>query len=212
MKHYEHLTEGLRAILLMTTRGYRYCVTAEVPSLKLPGIEEKWIDNYGIGLPAWKRRQRKSKGLPNAWACSLPVPSAPHKRLLVLMRTDCDLAKLEPTSPWRREKWREIEKCEIGDYCVTIDKRDRGDYAFTIKLSARTLRGLEGLYRELAGRSLSMLQEQIERDVHYYPMFGGVRRQLRRLIRGYAKLYEKKLGKPWPGPDPEALPHVGQFK
>lgn len=212
MKRYEHLTDGLRAVLMMTTRGYRYAVTAEVPAEKVHGIEQKWIDAYGITLPAWRRRERKKKSLPNAWAFSLPVPAAAHKRLLVLLRTDADLSKLDPSSPWLRERWREIDKCEIGDYCVTIDQRDRRDYAWTVKLSARTLRGLEGLYRELSGRSLSMLQEQIERDVRYYPMFGGVRRQMRRLIRGYAKLYQKRLGKQWPGPDPEALPHVGQFK
>lgn len=210
MKHYEDITPALRAVLMMVTRGYKHLVTFEVESHKADAIEEKWIDNFGIHLSASHRHARKRAGLPNAWACSMPVPGISHKRRFVLMRTDADLSKLVDESPWRREKWS--DRLEIGDYLVTIDQRDRRDYAWTVRLAPHCLRRLESYYRELAGRSLDMLQEQIERDCRYYPMFGGVRRQMRRLVRGYAKLYEKKTGKPWPGPDPEALPSVGQFK
>jgi hypothetical protein len=47
--------------------------------------------------------------------------------------------------------------------------------------------------------------------VQIYTLFGGVRRQLRRLILGYKKLYEAKLKKPWPGPNPESLPSITGF-
>lgn len=212
MKHYEHLTDALRAILLMATRGYKYAVIAEVPAEKVQAIATKWVDAYGTTLPAWKRHARKSVGLCNAWACSMPVPGSPHRRFLVLMRTECDLSKLDAKSPWLRERWRDVSQVEVLDFVITVDRRDRRDYAWTVRLSPRALRGIESFYRELAGRSLHDLAERIAHDCRYYPMFGGVRRQLRRLIRGYAKLYEKKLGRPWPGPDPESLPHVGQFK
>jgi hypothetical protein len=210
MKHYDDITPALRAILLNVTRGYRYCVTEEVKADKVPGVSEKWIDNFGTTLSPAKRHARKLAGLPNAWACSMPVPGAPHRRLLVLLRTEANLGKFAPESPWRREKWS--DRLEIGDYVITVDKRDRGDYSYTVRLSQACMRRLEGWYRELAGRSLDQLQAQIEHDVCYYPAFGGVRRQLRRLIRGYAKLYEKKRGRHWPGPDPERLPSVGGFR
>jgi len=210
MRHYEDITTALQAILLNVTRGYRYCVVEEVRADKVPGIAEKWIDNFGTTLSPARRHARKRAGLPNAWACSMPVPGAPHKRLLVLLRTEADLSKLAPESPWRREKWR--DRIEIGDYIIAIDKRDRGDYAYTVRLSPSCMRRLESWYRELAGRSLDQLRIQIEHDVRYYPAFGGVRRQLRRLIRGYAKLYQARLKKPWPGPDPESLPTIGKFR
>lgn len=210
MKHYDDITPALRAILMNVTRGYRYCITEEVKIDKVPGIAEKWIDNFGTTLAPAKRHARKASGLPNAWACSMPVPGAPHKRLLVLLRTEADLGKLDPASPWRREKW--LDRLEIGDYIITVDQRDRGDHAYTVRLSPACIRRLEGWYRELASRSLDQLQAEIERDVRYYPAFGGVRRQLRRLIRGYAKLYEKRRGSPWPGPNPERLPVIGRFQ
>jgi hypothetical protein len=60
------------------------------------------------------------------------------------------LDHLDQASPWRREKWRPADRIEIGDYRIAPnDKRDRRDYADTIKLSTRTLAGLENYWRSL---------------------------------------------------------------
>lgn len=212
MKRYDHLTDALQACLLNATRGYVQGVSFVAEASKQDDIEAKWAEVYGTGLSAWKRYERKRKGLPNAWACTMPVPGRPKMRQFVLLATEIHADKLDPRSPWLREKWRPLDDLEIGDYGIRRDRRDRRDYAMTVKLTGRARRGLEQHWRALAQKDLEQLVHDTRRAVAFYPMFGGVRRQLRRLIRGYANLYEKKRGKPWPGPDPEALPAMKSFR
>jgi len=213
MKIYEHQTEALRSILLMYTRGYRHAVVFELRNDKLPLIAEKFAQNYGTNLPAWKRFERKRKGLPNAWVCAMPKAGYPGLSIIVLLGSFETLNNLAGESVWRRERWQPAEKVEIGDYRIALDKRDRGDSAYTIKLTTRTLSGLEKYWRALATQcQFEMIVNEARRAVQFYSLFGGVRRQLRRLIRSYKKLYEARLKKPWPGPDPELLPHLGSFR
>jgi hypothetical protein len=214
MKIYEHQTDALRAILMMWTQGYRYAVTFETKNEKLDALSLKLSENYGTLLPAWKRYERKKKKLPNGWACAMPKASYPGQSIVVLMASFASLDHLDPASPWRRERWQPADKVEIGDYRIAQnDKRDRRDHADTIKLTARTLSGLENYWRALASQGqFDKLADEASRAVRFYTLFGGVRRQLRRLIRGYAKLYQARLKKPWPGPDPEALPSIGRFR
>jgi hypothetical protein len=216
MKIYEHKTDALRSILMMWTQGYRYAVTIETKNEKLDALSLKLSENYGTQLPAWKRYERKKKGLPNGWACAMPKTSYPGRKIVVLMAAfDSDsLQYLDPASPWRREKWQPADRIEIGDYRIAPrDKRDRRDHADTVKLTTRTLAGLENYWRALASQGqFDKIADEALRAVRFYALFGGVRRQLRRLIRGYKRLYEARLKKPWPGPDPEALPSVGRFR
>jgi hypothetical protein len=214
MKIYQHQSDALRAILFMWTQGYRHAVIFETRNDKLQPIAEKFAENYGTNLPAWKRYERKKKGLPNAWACAMPKSSVPGQRIVVLMASFETLDKLHESSPWRRERWRPAEKIEIGDYRIAPhDKRDRRDYADTIKLTARTITGLESYWRALASQGqFDKIADEAALAVQIYTMFGGVRRQLRRLIRSYKKLYEAKLKKQWPGPNPEALPSMIGFR
>jgi hypothetical protein len=210
MNTYLDLTAGLQAVLMQVTRGYTLCVSFETEREKLQSLSEKWSENYGVDLPGWKRFERKKNELPNAWAAFLPVPSYPGRARAVLLRTKADLNKLPPESPWHREKWS--DKIEIGDFIVSQDQRDRRDFTTTIKLSPRCHYGLEAHWRSVSALSLDQLVYEARRAVDFYPMFGGVRRQLRRLIRGYAKLYMARRKSPWPGPDPEGLPTIQSFK
>jgi hypothetical protein len=213
MKIYEHQTDALRAILFMWSQGYRHAVIFEIRNDKLQPIAEKFAENYGTNLPRWKRYELKKKGIPSAWACAMPKSSVPGQSIVVLMASFETLDKLHESSVWRREKWRPADKIEIGDYRIaTNDKRDRGDSADTIKLTTRTINGLEQYWRALASQGqFDKIADEAARAVQIYTMFGGVRRQLRRLIRGYKKLYEARLKKPWPGPNPEALPAMIGF-
>ena len=199
---------------MMWSRGYRHAVVFDVRNEKLDGLAQKFAENYGTLLPAWKRHERKRRKLPNAWCCSMPKASYPNHSIIVLMAAFETLDNLASDSPWRREKWRPADLVEIGDYRIAPrDKRDRGDHADTIKLSKRTLDGLENYLRALASQGqFDKIVDEATRAVRFYALFGGVRRQLRRLIRGYAKLYQARLKKPWPGPDPEALPTIGKFR
>ena len=92
MKYYEDLTAGLQAVLLHAQRGYTR--TTKKPVIvefeKVDSIISKWTEVYGINLPAWKRYQRKEKGLTNAVALVIPVLGNKFKRQLVLMCTNFD--------------------------------------------------------------------------------------------------------------------------
>jgi hypothetical protein len=57
------------------------------------------------------------------------------------------------------------------------------------------------------------LKRQTEQIVRIYPMFGGVRRQLRRMLREMMRLWNHHhKDTQWPGPDPESLPMSVGFK
>lgn len=212
MQNYEHLTHGMASILMQYTRGYTKSVVFEAQKDKLPALQVKFEDNFGIGLPAWKRHQRKGKGLPNGWACSMPMPGHSGRVYVVLLGAfeSGSLSALHETSPWRSEKWQ--EKLVVGDYMIAVDQRDRRDFTTTWKLTPKCLSGLESYWRSQAEKGVHLVVPEIERAVAFYPMFGGIRRQLRRLIRGYSKLYKAKTKKDWPGPDPEKLPAMVGFR
>ena len=48
--------------------------------------------------------------------------------------------------------------------------------------------------------------------MRFYPMYGGVRRQIRRMYRGAAKLWLASRKTPWPGFNPDQLPIMAGFK
>lgn len=213
MKIYDDLTPALQSVLLHWTRGYTCWTTTEaLPKAKVEAIlRGKWAENYGTNLPAWKRQDRKQKGLPNAIALAAPVVGLPDQMQLVLMATQDALAVLE-TSPFSREKW--LVRCpELSDYVIVHEPRERGDYAWTWRLQEKVIAGLENRMVSLIGRiDAAELRKETSQWVRFYAMYGGVRRQLRRLLRSGQKLWSRKHKTPWPGPDPESLPAMVGFR
>ncbi len=210
MKHYDDLTKGLQVVLMQYTRGYTRAVVFESKRERLEALAVKFEDDFGISLPGWKRHDRKRQGLPNAFACSMPVPGKSESVFVVLMAAFDTLADLHSTSPWHKEKWS--EKVQIGDYVITTDQRDRRDFVTTWRLTPACVKGLEAYWRDISKNNMNLVVREATAATAFYPMFGGVRRQLRRLIRGYAKLYEARLKTNWPGPDPEKLPVMSGFR
>ena len=216
MKIYSDLTQGLQATLLHTTRGYT--LTTKSPILvdinKLSGITAKFIDQYGTNLPSWKRYQRKVKGLPNAVGVVIPVLGNPYQRQVILLCTPFDklhLKSLSEKNPFLGEEWR--YQIRVGDFEIVSDKRDRGDQAMTWKLTKPAYLGFEShLQNRSRNNDWPKLIQELNHAVRIYPMFGGIRRQLRRLIASYKKLYEHKFLKEWSGPDPENLPRMVGFR
>jgi hypothetical protein len=206
MREHTRLTEALWAILHAYLRGYRHSVTVTVSADRIPALDLKWAEAYGTRLPAWQRHSRRRRHLPCALAHALPVPSYPGSRHVVLMLDGYEhVAGLDPASPWRRERWR--PGVEVGDYRISQDRRDRGDMTTTWRLTPACYSGLDRHWRSLAQQGRwGDLEWEMRRAVGFYPLFGGIRRQLRRLIRGYAKLaarHGRQLGI-----DPERLPTI----
>jgi hypothetical protein len=213
MRNYDDLTLGMQAILLHFSRGYVLTTVEQIiVSLeKINSISEKFIDLYGTNLPAWKRLQRKEKGLPNCVGAIIPVVGNPYKKQIVLLCTDHQPAELNEKNPFLNEKWQ--SKISIGDFEIAKDMRDRGDSAFSWKLKKSALMGFEAHLRNLLKKGQwHQLIDELNKCAKFYPMFGGIRRQLKRLIGGYKKLYEKKHSTEWAGPDPENLPKMVGFR
>lgn len=214
MNNYDDLTTGMQSILLHFSRGYVLTTVDPiiVPLEKVNSISEKFIDLYGTNLPAWKRLQRKEKGLPNCVGAIIPVVGNQYKRQIVLLCTDHKPDELNEKNIFLNEKWQ--SKIQLGDFEIAKDQRDRGDSAFSWKLKKSSLLGFEAHLRNLLKKGQwHQLTDELNKCVKFYPAFGGIRRQLKRLIGGYKKLYVKKHPNvEWTGPDPEALPKMVGFR
>ncbi|MBV8656585.1 MAG: hypothetical protein JO142_02050 [Burkholderiales bacterium] len=211
MKSYDDLTEALQAILLHYSRGYTVWVQIETTADKLPALREKWAEQYGTLLPAWKRQDRKQKGLPNVVAVAAPILSRPGKREVILMSTG-DALRQSDASPFAREKWLQ-RLPEFSEFVLVHEPRPRGDYAWTWRLQERVAGGLEKHLKTLAKAGDAVaLGAETHHMVKLYPLFGGVRRQIRRVLHSTRKLWLASRRGDWPGPDPDHLPAMIGFR
>lgn len=210
MRYIEDITPALQAVLRSWATGDTSCwVSFVVDESKVPGIDSKWSELYGTRLSAEKRRWRRSKNLPTAWAASLPVLGAPHKRQLVLMAsTDA----MQVGDQWAREKWRR-DPPEVSDFVLVREPRERGDYAWTWRIQQRQAALVEQHLISLikSGDAAAAFQYSLY-VCRFYPMFGGVRRQLRRMLRAAAKLWIATQKSAWGGQAPDALPAMVGFR
>lgn len=210
MKNHENLTEALRAILFNYQRGYTCWTSFEVQEEKLPGISRKWDEIYGTNLPAYVRQDKKQKGLPTAVAVSAPVIGFPNKRHLILMATAH--AKSIKVGPFARETW-ETKLPSFSLFRLTQDVRPRGDYTLTWKLNDRTIGLLEKHLASLVkSGDPAEVRREVEHWIRFYPLFGGVRRQLKRAIHGSTRLWELTQKTPWPTRSEDDLPAMVGFR
>lgn len=211
MKIYDDITKAMQGILRSYSTGDTVCwVAFQTHQEKLDSIREKWLENYGTGLSAEKRRYRKKHGLPTAWGAALPVLGSPHKSECILLVSEEALSMKD--GPFSREKWSSSPP-EVSDFVMIKEPRDRRDYAWTWRLQNRTYGLLEQHLTALvkAGDAPGVYQDT-NHWIRLYPMFGGVRRQLRRLLNGGRKLWMATQDSQWPGPDPDKLPMMVGFR
>lgn len=212
MRQYDDITPALQAILRSWSTGGTQCwISFLIGSEKIDGIDKKWTDDLGIRLSADKRRWRRNKGFPTAWAASAPVLGKPHLREVILMASEVALSAA-PDTPWGRENWH-TRPPEFSDFVMVHEPRDRRDYAWTWRIQNRQLGLLEqNLVAIVRGGDGAAVAEAAFHLVRIYPMFGGVRRQLRRLLNGSRKLWAATRGSNWPGPNPDTLPMMVGFR
>ena len=211
MKIYDDITPALKAILFHFIRGYTVWTSFIVPAEKVEGIASKWAEAYGTQLPAWKRQDRKEKKLATAVALAGPVISRPGMRQVMLMATDHALT-MPKASDWSREKWL-TRLPEFSDFVIVHEPREGAGYAWSWRIQDRVLGGLEKHLTTLVKiGDGGQVRHETMHWVRFYPLYGGVRRQIRRMYRGAEKLWMATRKSPWPGPDPERLPVMIGFK
>lgn len=210
MRRFDDITPGLQAVLRSWSTGDTGCwISFMVDESKVAGIDAKWSETYGTRLSAEKRRWRRSKNLPTAWAGSIPVLGAPHKRQLVLMAS---ADGLHAGDQWSRETWRQ-DPPEISDFVMLREPRERGDYSWTWRIQQRQVALVEQhLISLIKSGDADGAFEYSRYICRFYPMFGGVRRQLRRMLRSASKFWVATTKTEWHGLDPEALPAMVGYR
>ncbi|MDE2342626.1 MAG: hypothetical protein KGL63_04415 [Betaproteobacteria bacterium] len=211
MKIYEDITPALKAALFHFVKGYTVWTSFIIDKEKVDGIAEKWSEIYGTRLPSWKRQDRKERQLPTAVALAAPVIGRPSKLQVMLMATNF-AREMPENTPWAREKWR-ASLPEFSDFVIVHEPRGESGYIWSWKIQDKVLDGLENYLISLVKiGDAAQVRHETGHWVRFYPMFSGIRRQIRRLYRGASKLWQATQQSAWPGPDPESLPVMVGFK
>lgn len=212
MRNFDDITPALQAILRSWSTGDSVLwVSFVVDEDKIAGIDEKWTEIYGIRLSAEKRRAKRKAGLPRAWAASLPVLGNPYKRQIILMASP-EALTAPKESAWAREKWRR-DPPEVSDFVMVREPRERGDYSWTWRIKEKCL-GLvqQHLTAMVKDGDAGQIFEYSRYLARFYPMFGGVRRQIRRVLHSARKLWLATRRAEWLGQDPEKLPMMVGYR
>jgi hypothetical protein len=210
MRVYDDLTAALQSMLRDWAHGYQAWIDPFFTDPdKLPALNDKWHENYGIRFPAHTRRYRHSKGLPTAVAYAAPAPGFRTRVRVVLLAR---LSAIPPQSPWAREKWRR-DLLVFDDYIISREPDATGTLRWTWRVQDRVF----GIWQQDMLRLVKLgdaaeVARTTYQAVSYWPMFGGVRRQLRRSLRGAQKLWQAMHKTKWPGFDPESLPSMVGFR
>lgn len=212
MTNYPDLTHGLQAILLHHLRGYTHSVAFDVDDDKLAAKGAALAVDYGTRLPGWQRQDRKQAGQPTAVAAALHTfATPPGKRTIVLMATSL-VEQAHPASPWARQKWN-AGPVELGSYALAYERRDRGDSGWTWRLNDQVFNGISRYIHTLVTQGDA---DAIRRETALWPkvysMFGGVRRQLRKLLRSNQRLWSQLHSSTWPGLQESQLPQLGSWR
>ena len=211
MKFFDDITPALQVILLHFTRGYTRWIAIEVETTKLPALDSKWTELYGTRLAAYQRQDKKQKGLPTAVAVAAPILGKPEMTQVILMATE--FASAIKVGPFSREKWS-TRFPEFSKFVVIHEARDRGDSAYTWRIQERDMGMLEKhLTAVIKSGDGRLVAAETHHWVKFYPMFGGVRRQIRRALHGARKLWAATMKtNSWPGPHPDSLPMMIGFR
>jgi hypothetical protein len=201
-----NLTEAMQAILLHRTRGYVLWLGFKTTVDKLPALDEKFALELGTHEPGWKRVYRKRHGIPNAVAVASKVFGEPSIEV-ILMATE-QARKVDPSSaykPFLRQQWRDDLPRLSHFEMVHMPTEATGKWRWTWRIRKSELNQIESyLVRVVDARDSALLRRELQQLLQY-PMFSGVRSQIRRLLRRIKRRCELRKVT-YTGPDPENLP------
>lgn len=207
------ITQSMQSILLHYTRGYTLWLGFTTDQNKLQPLGEKWALELGIHEPAWKRHDRKSRGIPNAAAVCGKVFSQPTQAEVVLLATS-NARHVQPNSayhPFLRQQWRDDLPRFSHFEMAHMPTEATGRLTWTWRIRKIELAQMEKHLVHLCDmRDMDSLKRETHAMVRNFPMFNGIRSQTRRLLRHVRRKCEScKLH--YPGPDPEKLPMMLKF-
>jgi hypothetical protein len=211
VKVYSDLTDGMEYMLRLVSKGTATVwIGFDYQEARIERIREKWITDFGTNLSREKRRSKRERNLPTAVGVSVPVLGNPF---LVQCRLLASKDALNATvGAFTTEKWL-TRPIEVSDFVMSHEPRTGGPYIWTWRIQERQI-GL--LQKELIAHVKAGDAKRVEyitdHWVRLYPMFSGIRRQIRRLLNSARKLWLATMKSPWPGRDPDALPAMIGFR
>ncbi len=209
----QNLTEAMQAVLLNYTRGYVLWLSFKTTDTKLEALDQKFALELGTHEPGWKRVHRKKHGIPNAIAIASRVFSEPSAAEVVLMATE-QARKVDQNSaykPFLRQQWRDDLPRLSYFEMVHMPAEATGKLRWTWRIRKPELNQIEShLVRVVDSRDAGLLRRELQ-QVLQYPLFSGVRSQIRRLLRRVKRRCDFRHVA-YSGPDPEHLPAMVGFR
>lgn len=207
------ITTSMQSILLHHQRGYTLWNGFTTTEDKIEKLREKWALELGILEPSWKRNDRKNKGIPNAVAVFGRVFSQPSKCEVVLMATS-HARQMIPNSPYHpflRQQWRDDLPRFSHFEMAHMPTEAQGKLTWTWKIRKPELGQMEKYLIQLCDqRDVESLKRETHGFVKTYPMYNGIRSQLRRVLR-HVQRKCKACHISYPGPVPDNLPMMLRF-
>lgn len=208
------IQQAMQTILLYYLRGYVLWLGFDTSENKIPSLNEKFALELGTHEPAWRRHDRKSRGIPNATAIASKIATQPGLAEIILMATaNARLVKHDsPYVPFLRQQWRD-DLPRVGYYeMVHMPREANGKLVWTWRIRKAELDKMEKYLIQLCNmRDLNALRRETEAIVRHNPMFSGVRSQIRRMLR-HVQRKTASMKMPYSGPDPENLPIMRKFQ
>lgn len=207
------ITKAMQAILLHHTRGYHLWIGFVAGQDKISALDQKWALELGTHEPAWRRHDRKTRGIPNAVGIAGRVFSQPAQSEVVLMATKNARSVLphSPYHPYLKQQWREDLPRFSYFEMVHQPTEAQGKLVWTWRIRKPELTAMERHLIQLCDAGeVDFLARETSSMVRNYPMYNGIRSQIRRLLRRIQrKCATKHIA--YLGPDPENLPIMNKF-
>lgn len=204
-------TGGLQRIQMLYQRDYVVSISFPIAVEKVPAKDIQWERDFGTKLHSSPRQDLKERGLPTAVATSMSIPGHPSMRQLILMATRYAI-DAHPQSPWAKEQWKEgPPRC--GDYVLVHSPVAGSRYAWTWNLHESVVARLSAqLTRMVKSGNGHAIRIETSGWIASFSMCRGVRGQIRRVLKSAQKLWAACHRTPWPGPDSDNLPFIGDFR
>lgn len=212
MKIYTSLTECLQHLTRAVAKDqYTYWTGGEMARAKVPALGAKFAEIYGTELPRHTRHYRKGKGLANAQLFILDLQD--HQRVTwILVATEG--AGLVRDQEKLVDARISSGRLMVGDYLLqdtTRPKEHGGGTHWSWWIRTKTAGELQAYAAHLVKEDPEQLWEFLRLQVRR-PLMSGTRSQVRRLLIGTQKLFERvRPGLAWKGPIPDDLPFLGTF-
>lgn len=206
MKIYKSTLDAIRGITQQNSHGYPCWVIFQVDESKLDGIKKKFAEAYGTQEPPHRRQARVKKNIPNAVVLAAPVRALTGKFDVILLATS-NAVKQQADSVWCKESWR----TDLIHFARFQQKRvqSMGKNALVMSwvIEAAELAAIDVYLTNLLRTNPSQYHNAVIDTLHANPMVGGVRKQLRKVLRGH-QAWCRAIGKPFPSRiNPNNLPY-----